>query len=178
MDQGGAHEEKTVFGMSGPDETSTFLQLQSAFEQGSHRRAVLYRWMLERHDKLSAMFGGNRINWISMAASFNSLGFRNANGDELKPEAVRKTWDRVKKRQASLVARRARRGMVPDIIPAKPAVIQPAAREPSIAQAVVVSEQKISSVSKSTDTSNETSTSVDDGGWADLQAEINKRSGV
>lgn len=73
-------------------------KLQAAFEQGGDRRPPLYQWMLSNHDDLVSLFDGARLNWGHLTDSFAELGFQNGGGGRLKPETVRQTWYRVRKR--------------------------------------------------------------------------------
>lgn len=88
------------------DDTSTFLQLQASYDAGSSSRATLQTFMVNNHDRLSAMFGNRRINWIALTAAFTKIGFRTHNGDELKKDVVRVTWSRAKKLHAAQSSRR------------------------------------------------------------------------
>lgn len=134
-------------------------KLQSAFEEGGDRRPPLYQWMLTNHDELILLFDGARLNWEHITASFVGMGFQNGAGGDLKPETVRQTWYRVRKRKTDARGRRPNRLSSADV------EVHPASRKLQLVNEPVPE----SGASPFPDTA---STALDD-----LLGEMNKRSG-
>jgi hypothetical protein len=101
------------------------LRVQQAIEEGGDRRPALYQWMASNHDELVAMFEDVRLNWPHLTTVFMGLGFRNLDGSDLKPETVRRTWYRVRKRRQKISVRSALRS------PAAVEVFSPANSAPA-----------------------------------------------
>lgn len=74
-------------------------KLQQAIDEGGDRRPPLYQWMVSHYDELVSMFDGTLLNWDRITASFREMGFTNGSGGDLRPETVRQTWYKVRKRK-------------------------------------------------------------------------------
>src|SRR5689334_13743385 len=75
--------------------------LKEALEEGDSRQSALYRWMRENHDDFAELLQGRRPNWEKLTEVFRSLGFSDANANELQARTVRQTWWRVRRRYAA-----------------------------------------------------------------------------
>jgi hypothetical protein len=159
------------------DDTSLFFQLQAAFEEESDDRASLQTFMVENHDRLLAMIGGRRINWIKFTAKLDRIGFRNSKGGKLSKEVVRVTWDRAKKLHAARSRKKSRRAAVPGGAGAeKPDLFRQAGR-PAAAVSVVVVEEPVRILVGETPAPDSGLVEEDVNGLAALRAEMAWRSG-
>ena len=62
--------------------------------QNRRGRSSLYKWMWEHFDQLSQHRHG-RPDWIAATEQLSALGLTGKGGVPLKPDNVRKVWERV-----------------------------------------------------------------------------------
>jgi hypothetical protein len=74
----------------------------AAFRGRGRGRSKLYSWMVDHYEELArAKAGGARVDWVSVTAEMAALGFKARGDHALKPDAVRRTWQRVEADRAS-----------------------------------------------------------------------------
>ena len=63
-------------------------------------RSSLVLWMRENHAAFAARVSGRVVDWPALAKLFADAGLTDRNGNPPKPEAARKSWQRVRKEVA------------------------------------------------------------------------------
>ena len=66
-------------------------------------RSSLYKWVWEHLDQLSQDRQG-RADWIQATEQLSALGLTGAGGAPLKPDNVRKVWERVMRNRRAIAA--------------------------------------------------------------------------
>lgn len=69
----------------------------AAFSGRKRARSKVYLWLLEHYAELSAAkeTGRGRVDWIGVTSELSGLGLRADGNKALKPETVRRIWNRV-----------------------------------------------------------------------------------
>jgi hypothetical protein len=66
-------------------------------------RSSLYKWVWEHFDQLSQDRQG-RADWIAATEQLSALGLTGTGGAPLKPDNVRKVWERVMRNRRAIAA--------------------------------------------------------------------------
>jgi hypothetical protein len=101
--------------------------------QNRRGRSSLYKWVWEHFDQLSHDRQG-RADWIAATEQLSALGLTGTGGAPLKPDNVRKVWERVMRNRRAIAASTPPAMSLPPAISLPPAMPAPPPRpSPSFA---------------------------------------------
>jgi len=71
--------------------------ITAAFSGRRRARSEVYQWLLEHHDTLvrAKDAGHGRTDWIGVTIGLRQAGVKGENDKPLKPESIRRCWNRV-----------------------------------------------------------------------------------
>jgi hypothetical protein len=103
----------------------------AAADNGQNRRgrSPLYKWVWEHFDQLSQVRQG-RADWIAATEQLSALGLTGTGGAPLKPDNVRKVWERVMRNRRAVAASAPPAMLLPPAMPPTPPLPSPSFASP------------------------------------------------